>query len=58
MSGLRSRRRTSASSSRLRRRVRGERSDEPPDDAVLTARVLDTLYEKAGLALRGARNTS
>ena len=36
------------------RRVRGERSGEPPDDAVLTARVLDALYKKAGLALRGA----
>jgi len=37
------------------KRVQGERSNEPPDDAVLTARVLDALYEKAGLAPRGAR---
>jgi predicted dehydrogenase len=37
------------------KRVRGERSDEPTDDALMTARVLDALYEKAGLALRGAR---
>ena len=34
--------------------VSGEPSDVPPaDDAVLTARVLDALYEKAGLAPRG-----
>jgi predicted dehydrogenase len=39
------------------RRVRGERSGEPPDDPVSTARVLDALYKKAGLVLRGARNT-
>jgi predicted dehydrogenase len=39
------------------KRVRGEGSDELPNDAVLTARVLDALYEKAGLALRGARKT-
>jgi hypothetical protein len=37
------------------KRVQGERSNERPDDAVLTARVLDALYEKAGLASRGAR---
>jgi len=37
------------------KRVRGDRSDEPIDDALMTARVLDALYEKAGLALRGAR---
>jgi predicted dehydrogenase len=36
------------------KRVRGEESDAPPpDDAVLTARVLDAIYEKAGLRLRG-----
>jgi predicted dehydrogenase len=34
--------------------VQGERSNDPPDDAVLTARVLDALYERAGLASRGA----
>jgi len=35
--------------------VRGEESNAPaPDDAVLTARVLDAMYEKAGLPLRGA----
>lgn len=34
--------------------VRGEASDVPAlDDAVLTARVLDAMYLKAGLALRG-----
>jgi predicted dehydrogenase len=34
--------------------VRGEESMAlPPDDAVLTARVLDAMYEKTGLALRG-----
>ena len=34
--------------------IRGENSNAPPpDDAVLTARVLDAMYEKAGLALRG-----
>jgi predicted dehydrogenase len=34
--------------------VRGEGSNAlPPDDAVLTARVLDAMYEKAGLTLRG-----
>jgi predicted dehydrogenase len=34
--------------------VRGEESNAlPPDDAVLTARVLDAMYKKAGLALRG-----
>jgi predicted dehydrogenase len=39
--------------------VRGEPSDvPPPDDAVLTARVLDALYEKAGLAPRGPRHSS
>jgi len=41
------------------RSVRGERSNAlPPDDAVLTARVLDAMYEKAGLALRGTLQTS
>ena len=39
--------------------VRGEKSNAlPPEDAVLTARVLDVMYEKAGLALRGTRPTS
>jgi predicted dehydrogenase len=34
--------------------VRGEQSNlPPPDEAVLTARVVDAMYEKAGLALRG-----
>jgi predicted dehydrogenase len=34
--------------------VRGEPSDAPaPDDAVLTARVIDAMYESAGLRLRG-----
>jgi len=34
--------------------VRGEESNAlPPSDAVLTARVLDAMYEKAGLHLRG-----
>jgi len=34
--------------------VRGEVSDVlPADDAILTARVLDAIYEKAGLAVRG-----
>jgi predicted dehydrogenase len=34
--------------------IRDEASNAlPPDDAVLTARVLDAMYEKAGLALRG-----
>lgn len=38
--------------------VRGEKSNTPPsDDAVLTACVLDAIYEKAGLALRGAPQT-
>ena len=38
--------------------IRGEESNAPPpDDAVLTARVLDAMYEKAGLALRGSRQT-
>jgi predicted dehydrogenase len=41
------------------KRVNGETSDAlPPDDAVLTARVLDAMYEKAGLALRGTLQTS
>ena len=40
------------------KRVRGEESNAlPPDDAVLTARVLDAMYEKAGLALRGTLQT-
>ena len=35
--------------------VRGEESNAlSPDDAVLTARVLDAMYEKAGLPLRGS----
>jgi predicted dehydrogenase len=39
--------------------IKGEESNSlPPDDAVLTARVLDTMYEKAGLALRGTPRTS
>ena len=37
------------------KRIRGEESNAvSPDDAVLTARVLDALFEKAGLARRGA----
>jgi predicted dehydrogenase len=37
------------------KRVAGEPSEAlPPEDAILTARVLDALYEKAGLAVRGA----
>ncbi|MGH9831012.1 MAG: Gfo/Idh/MocA family protein, partial [Blastocatellia bacterium] len=39
--------------------VRGEESNAlPPDDAVLTARVLDAIYQKAGLALRGTPQKS
>jgi predicted dehydrogenase len=39
--------------------IRGEKSNAlPPEDAVLTARVLDAMYEKAGLALRGTRQAS
>ena len=39
--------------------LRGERSDVPPsDDAILTACVLDAMYEKAGLAVRGTLRTS
>jgi predicted dehydrogenase len=39
--------------------VRGEPSDvPPPDDALKTARVLDALYEKSGLALRGTLQAS
>jgi predicted dehydrogenase len=35
--------------------VRGDKSNVlPPDDAVLTARVVDAMYEKAGLSVRGA----
>jgi predicted dehydrogenase len=38
--------------------IRGEGSNVlQPDDAVLTARVLDAMYEKAGLALRGSLQT-
>jgi hypothetical protein len=38
--------------------IRGEKSNAlPPEDAVLTARVLDAMYEKAGLALRGKPQT-
>jgi predicted dehydrogenase len=38
--------------------IRGEESNAiPPDDAVLTARVLDAMYKKAGLALRGSLRT-
>ena len=34
--------------------IRGEESNAlPPDDAILTARVLDAMYKKAGLSLRG-----
>lgn len=41
------------------KRVRGETSNAPPpEDAVLTARVLDAMYEKAGLPLRGALQAS
>jgi len=40
------------------KRIRGEASNVlPPDDAILTARVLDAMYEKAGLALRGTLQT-
>ncbi len=40
------------------KRVDGEESTAlPPDDAVLTARVLDAIYETAGLALRGTLQT-
>jgi len=36
------------------KKIRGEKSNAlPPDDAVSTARVLDAMYEKAGLILRG-----
>jgi len=39
--------------------IGGEESNAlPPDDAVLTARVLDDMYTKSGLALRGATPTS
>jgi predicted dehydrogenase len=39
--------------------IKGEESNAlPPDDAVLTARVLDTMYQKAGLALRGTPQMS
>ena len=39
--------------------IRDEASNAlPPDDAVLTARVLDAMYEKAGLALRGTHQRS
>lgn len=39
--------------------VCGEKSNAlPPDDAVLTARVIDAIYEKAGLALRGTLQPS
>ena len=39
--------------------VQGKTSNTlPPEDAVLTARVVDALYEKAGLALRGTPQTS
>jgi predicted dehydrogenase len=39
--------------------VRGEKSDTlPTEDAILTARVLDAMYEKAGLALRGPQQAS
>lgn len=38
--------------------IRGDRTPAlPPDDAVLTARVLDAIYEKAGLAIRGTAPT-
>jgi predicted dehydrogenase len=39
--------------------VRGEKSNAlPPEDSVLTARVVDAMYEKAGLAVRGALRPS
>jgi predicted dehydrogenase len=41
------------------KKIRGEESNAPaPDDAVLTARVIDAIYEKAGLTLRGTLKTS
>ena len=40
------------------KRINGEVSNAlPPDDAVLTARVLDAMYKKAGLSLRGTLQT-
>jgi predicted dehydrogenase len=40
------------------KKIRGEESNVlPPDDAVLTARVVDAMYEKAGIALRGTLQT-
>jgi predicted dehydrogenase len=40
------------------KRIRGEESNAlPPEDAVLTARVVDAMYKKAGLALRGTLRT-
>jgi predicted dehydrogenase len=37
------------------RRIRGKKSTVlAPEEAVLTARIVDAMYEKAGLALRGA----
>jgi predicted dehydrogenase len=39
--------------------VRGEKSNAlPPEDSVLTARVLDAMYERAGLAVRGTLRPS
>ena len=41
------------------RSIRSENANTPPpDDAVLTARVLDSMFDKAGLALRGTVQTS
>jgi predicted dehydrogenase len=40
------------------KKIKGEESNAlPPDDAVLTARALDAMYKKAGLALRGTLRT-
>jgi predicted dehydrogenase len=40
------------------KRIRGEESDAlAPEDAVLTARVLDAMFRKAGLTLRGKLQT-
>ena len=40
------------------KRIRGEESDAlAPEDAVLTARVLDAMFRKAGLTLRGTLQT-
>ena len=40
------------------KRISGEESNAlPPEDAVLTARVVDAMYKKSGLALRGTLQT-